>query len=156
MKTKLILSLLLLGVFFVQQLVSQTEEEVINSHKAEIENFRNTKDQQMTDSQSSPLSSEQIERFEGLGYFPIDMKYKFNAQLVVEETQAEVSLNTSTGEKIDLIKYGEVTFDYNGEAYTLPYFRIKICLNLVIIASSYSFLLQIEQMGERPMKVDAI
>jgi len=125
MKTKLILSLLFLSVFFVQQLVCQTEEEIINSHKEEIQNFRNTKDQQMTDSQSSPLSTEQIGRFEGLDYFPIDIKYKVDAQLVVEESQNEVSLNTSSGEKIDLVKYGTVTFNYKGETYTLTVFQNK-------------------------------
>jgi len=125
MKARLFIVVLLLNVFFGFDLFCQGEEETFEEHETKIENYRKNKNQQMMDSESSPLSSEQIERFDGLDYFPIDIKYKINAQIELEESSEEVNLNTTSGEKVDLIKFGTVTFEYKGDSYTMTVFQNK-------------------------------
>lgn len=123
MKTKTIYPFLILFLFLSLSLFSQTEGGSPTGYEDDIKNLRNTKNQQMTDAASTPLNAGQIARFKSLNYFPIDIKYKLNAQLVLENPQKEVSLNTTTGDTIKLIKYGTVTFDYRGVSYTLTVFK---------------------------------
>jgi len=125
MKTKTIYPFLILFLFLSFNLFSQTEGGTPAGYEDDIKNFRNTKNQQMTDAASSPLSAGQIARFQGLSYFSINAKYHISAQLVMENPQKEVSLNTTLGDTIKLIKYGTVTFDYRGVSYTMSVFKNK-------------------------------
>ena len=125
MKTKLFLPLLFLSTFYIHSAMSQTNEETVILHRDGIENLRTTKDQQMLQAESSPLTSNQIENFKGLSYFPIDINYQVEAQLKLEENQREVSLTTTSGGKIELIKFGTATFNFEGKSYSLTIFQNK-------------------------------
>lgn len=125
MKTKLLLPVLFLSTFYIHSAMSQTKEETVILHRDGIENLRTSKDQQMLQAESSPLSSNQIENFKGLSYFPIDIKYQIEAQVVLEETRKQVSLTTTSGSQIELIKYGTATFNFEGKSYSLTIFKNK-------------------------------
>ncbi len=125
MKTKIIYPFLILFLLLSFNLFSQTEGGSPTGYADDIKNLRTAKDQQMTDAASTPLNAGQIARFSGLDYFSIDIKYKLNAQLVLADPQKEVSLNTTAGDTIKLIKYGTVTFDYRGDTYSLSVFKNK-------------------------------
>ncbi len=90
-----------------------------------IDNYRDTKNQLMMNPATSPLTADQIKRFKGLNYFASDSKYTINARFTAEAGQSVVSLNTSSGGKIDLIKHGMASFNWQGKPQTLAVFRNK-------------------------------
>lgn len=121
--TRLLLPVILLNLFFVQLAVSQDINDDISAHEKDIEEIRSAIDQQMRDTENSPLSSEQLATFEGLDYYRVDINYRVKATFEAEEPGTEVSLNTTSGDKIKLMKVGTVTFKLNGKSYSLSVFR---------------------------------
>jgi uncharacterized protein (DUF1684 family) len=119
--TYFLLTLVIFG--FSGTLTAQVNSVSEEEYKAEIENFRVQKDLQLKEGDSSPLSDEQIENFQGLSYFPIDFKYSLSAQFVPDEQQREISLTSSDGNKINLVKHGTVNFELDGKSYSLTVFR---------------------------------
>lgn len=124
MKTsRLLLPVILLNLFLVQFAVSQDINDDVTAHQQEIENIRNALDEQMKNSETTPLPSDQLATFEGLSYYRIDINYRVEASFVAEVPEKEVSLNTTSGSKIKLMKVGTVTFKLNGKTYSLSVFR---------------------------------
>lgn len=123
MKKAIFLSVIITGLLFSQNLWSQVNDQAIITHKSEVENFRNAKNQQFINPDSSPLTSEQIGKFRSLTYFPIDYKYRVDGKFVMAETETRENLNLSDGGKIELIKVGSVTFKLEGRYYELAVYR---------------------------------
>lgn len=110
-------------IFIANQLVGQDNSGEIALYKALIEQDRNIKNEQFKNPETSPLPTTDMESFKSLKYFETDSKYKVTAQLNVLEEQESVSLLTSDDKKMELIKYGTVTFTLEGKSYTLMVFR---------------------------------
>ncbi|MCF8403919.1 MAG: DUF1684 domain-containing protein [Bacteroidales bacterium] len=125
MKTNVLLFMFLYSLSFCTTLYSQNENQSSDPYKEQIENLRNLKNQQMMNSETSPLPQSQIEGFTGLSYFPVDAKYKINGQFTLNVPQTEERLNTTSGTAIMLVKYGSVTFEYEGSSYTFSVFKNK-------------------------------
>lgn len=125
MKVKLSVSFLVLGMLLTQNLISQVTEQTKESNMKEIETFRTSKDKQMLNAESSPLSQDQINKFNGLSYYPINYDYLIDGKFVAAESQNEVNMMTSTGSKISLIKYGVVTFNIDGKPVSLTVYQNK-------------------------------
>jgi len=119
MKAKLYLLFALIGTLTGSSLFSQTA----TYDPTEIENSRALKDQQLADTESAILKSDQIETFKGLNYFPIDKSYVIPAQYIADESANEISLNTTNENKVGLVQVGIATFDYDGKTYSLAVFR---------------------------------
>lgn len=123
MKKAILLPVLISSLLISQSLWSQINDQAIISHKAEVENFRNFKNQQFVNPGSSPLTSEQIGKFRSLTYFPIDYKYRIDGIFVKSETETRENLNLSGGGKIELMKVGNVTFKFENRYYELAVYR---------------------------------
>lgn len=123
MKTYLIPFTFILTIFIYSNVQSQSIDELSKQHRQEIQNLRSAKDQQMTQAETSPLTPSQIENFKGLSYFDIDFDFKITASFKQEEGRGSVSLNTSKGDKIELIKYGTASFSIGEHSYSFSIFR---------------------------------
>lgn len=110
---------ILAGVLFSIGLQAQTEGPTQNQHAQEIEDYRNQREQLLLDSDSTPLTQAQIDNFEGLDYFPIDLQFRIVGEYTAKNRPRERQLNTTSGSKITLDKHGEVKFYINGERYIL-------------------------------------
>ncbi|MBN2175914.1 MAG: DUF1684 domain-containing protein, partial [Bacteroidales bacterium] len=125
MKLASILPLFLICILIAPTAFSQAGDQTINLHNEEIANYRAAKNQLMTDSLNSPLNADQIKKFDGLSYFPVDIQYRLDGRFMPDESRSEVSLNTTSGSKINLIKVGTVTFSLEGKSYSFMVFQNK-------------------------------
>jgi len=119
MKTKFILSALIMCTFLINTAQSQI------SYVVEIQNARNAKNQEFKKAGASPLTANQIQNFGSLSYFPIDSNARVRAIFTPANPQTEVSLATTAGTKVKLVKYGTVNFTYKNKNYTLSVFQNK-------------------------------
>jgi len=91
--------------------------------KSEIENIRILKDQKMGNLSTSPLLSEKIQSFTGLKYFEIDLKYRSKGIIRRSQPETFVELTMSNGAKIKFQDYGTVTFNIQGQDFSLTIFK---------------------------------
>lgn len=125
MKVKLPIFILVMSMLIALNVKSQNMEQTAESHKLEIEKFRTNKDKKMLDPGLSPLVQDQIEGFKELSYFPINLNYQFEGKVTIDESHKEVSLTTNSGNKINLIMYGVVSFKIDGKSFELTIFQNK-------------------------------
>lgn len=123
MKNLLTISLLASFIFLSLVSISQVTEGEIELYKAMLEQDRNLKNESFKNPEASPIIVADIVKFKGLSYFEPDIKYKVKAQITMLEEQVPVALSTSDGGKMDLIKYGTLTFQLDEKTYTLSIFR---------------------------------
>lgn len=119
MKTKLLLSALFVCTFFIYSAQSQS------NYPAQIQAERNAKNLKFETPGQTPLNATQIGDFSGLSYFAIDTNARIQATYNRAESPKEVSLATTAGTKIKLLKVGTVTFTYDKKPYTLDVFQNK-------------------------------
>lgn len=119
MKTKLLLSTLLVCTFFIQSVQSQI------SYDDSIKALRQTKNLEFRTPGTTPLNTTQIQKFDTLSYFPIDINARIKGTFTPANPKTEVNLATTAGTKIKLLKYGTVTFTYDRKSYTLDVFQNK-------------------------------
>lgn len=93
-----------------------------SQYLARIEDERKQRDQKMTDSSSTPLTSDQLKSFEGLSYFPVDPKFKVNARIDKADSES-VPISLTDGSKQDFVKYGAASFRIDGDDYTFEIFK---------------------------------
>lgn len=125
MNLKFSVSILVIAMLLTQNLFSQVTEQTKESHMNNIETNRTNKDQQMLNAESSPLTQNQKDKFDGLSYYPVSYNYRIEGNFIANETPKEVNLMTSTGSKISLIEYGVVNFDIDGKSISLTVFQNK-------------------------------
>lgn len=123
MKLNLSVSILALSMLLTQNLFSQVIEQTEESYMKDIETYRTNKDQQMLNNETSPLTQSQMDNFNGLSYYPVNINYQIKGEFVANETPKEVNLMTSAGSKVSLIEYGVVTFKFEGKSLSLTVYQ---------------------------------
>ncbi len=99
-----------------------------NQYKAEIIKEREGKDHFMRTSAQSPLYGGST-AFEGLRYFDLDARYKFNAKLVKMSSAKLVALSTSTGDEENFREYAYAEFEWEGVKNRLLIFEPEAAEN---------------------------
>jgi len=82
---------------------------------ASLENFRAQKDRFFGHDPHSPLLPEQKDQFEGLHYFDPNPDLAFELTLEPFEKQDRITMQTSTGDVQDYIRWGRIAFTVNQE-----------------------------------------
>lgn len=77
----------------------------------------------MLDKSKSPLLSEDREKFKGLNYYPIDLKYRVPAKFVRTENMQLFKMKTTTTRLPEYVKYGEVLFTIDGQELKLEVYQ---------------------------------
>jgi hypothetical protein len=84
-----------------------------------LEQFRRQKDQFFRLDPHSPLTPEQQDRFEGLTYYPENPALRLELPLEPFAEQDTVTMQTSTGDAQDYLRWGRITFEVEGETAAL-------------------------------------
>jgi uncharacterized protein (DUF1684 family) len=118
MKTKNILLLIFLTVALISIIYSFMGSQDQTAYVNEIEKEREDKDRFMRTSAESPFV-ENTERFEGLQFYPADIRYKITASLSPVQNKKSVVLGTNDGKEQRYIEYAHAEFDLDGYHHSL-------------------------------------
>jgi len=130
-------SILFLFIFLSWQGYSQISQDSIDSYYESVEKYRKGKNIKLMYSESTPLKPEQQKNFKGLKYFPPNISFLLEANLVKEAEQKTVVLKTSTERAPEYIQYGYVTFVLNDKEQRLIAYQSK---KLVDVKSDENYL----------------
>ena len=131
MKNKVYISIFVFLFISVSVVLCQNESDsIVISYKAEIEKYRKGKNIKLMYSESSPFEKSQLNNFNGLNYFPANIKYKVEATLIKNEKPEDVIMKTSTDREPLYVRYGEVKFKIDTFNLTLAVFQNKKMLDL--------------------------
>ena len=89
-----------------------------------LERFRLNKDEFFMEEENSPLTSEQLDQFEHLDYFPENEALRFKLSLDRDAVAHDhVMLDTTNGPQQRFIPAGKISFEVAGETVSLTLFR---------------------------------
>jgi uncharacterized protein len=111
MKNLFLLTFIILSTFLSAQSDSTALKE-IRAFQEELNHHYKTPGQ-------SPLSEKNLADFNGHEFFPVDLRFRVSAKLVVTENEKEFKMKTSSEKQKDYVKYGELHFMINGKACKL-------------------------------------
>lgn len=89
----------------------------------DVQKFREWRDKEFRIKSDSPLSDEDFLNFKGLNYFPVDEKYAVKAKFEKTVDAQSFLMPTSTGTSRKFNKYGVLTFELDGQNYTLNVYQ---------------------------------
>jgi len=84
-------------------------------------NYRTDKDVWIIESTYTPFTTDQLSRFNGLYYYPVDCKYVIEGSL--ERDPKLVDVPTTDGVAVQLTRYGTVTVTIKKKEYVLEIFE---------------------------------
>ncbi len=90
--------------------------------RRQLEAFRKQKDKFFQESEDSPISHEERHHFEGLHYYPVDLKYRVTATLVQEAHPGVFKVQTTTGDHKEYTRLGRLEFEIEGQPMRLTAF----------------------------------
>jgi uncharacterized protein (DUF1684 family) len=88
--------------------------------------LRGKKDQFFREDPQSPLKEAARKNFNGLIYYPLDLKYAMVSSIErypIEPKPLYVNLPTSKGQEKKYVKYGRFRFRWEGKEYVLQVYR---------------------------------
>lgn len=88
----------------------------------EITAFRAQKDEFFENHPQSPLPPDQKKNFDGLKYFPVNSALEFEIEIEEYEDQQTVTIQTTTGDLREFIRFGKIRFVVDGQQAALTVF----------------------------------
>ena len=88
-----------------------------------LQKKREGKDTFFKDHPQSPIPPRDRPAFEGLRYYPLDRRFRFELDLHEHEEKEVVRVDTTHGGERDLLRWGEFRFEIEGESCTLQAYR---------------------------------
>lgn len=85
--------------------------------------FRDGRDKEFRDRESSPLTEAGFERFDGLNYFPTDRRFRVRATFTLTYDGRIFEMPTSSGSVKRFVKYATLSFRINGKPQKLSVFQ---------------------------------
>jgi hypothetical protein len=89
-----------------------------------IEEQRHEKDRAFKNGSDSPLPKKDKMNFQGLHYFPINLKFRFEGPIRRYEKGGTFDIIASDGEKRKTLRYGYFEFQLDGKAHRLQVYRL--------------------------------
>ena len=88
-------------------------------HNTNLNEFQKQLNASFKDATTTPFNNSDLKRFRGLDFFQIDSNYIVKAEIIPIINAKKIKLSTSTGSKLDVIKYAELIFSINTQEYKL-------------------------------------
>jgi uncharacterized protein (DUF1684 family) len=88
-----------------------------------LETFRHQKDEFFRQDPHSPLTPEQRDHFSGLRYFPENPDLDLKLEIEEFSEKQTVTMQTTTGDVQDYVRYGRLRFRVDGEEVELTLFH---------------------------------
>ncbi len=113
------------------QAISQSNnQDYFINYNDTIQDFRKGKNIKLMYDEASPLTLEQRRSFSGLNYFPADLTYYVEAELIKDDAPETIIMKTSTDRAPAYVKYGVVHFIIDSVELTLSVYQNKKMLDL--------------------------
>lgn len=109
-----------LWLFLSIPLHAQSPDE---NYLEEIRDFRRELDKEFSDPAESPLMKNDLRRFKGLQFYPIDEKYRVVAKFIRTANTLPFEMQTTTGRKPIYEKFGEAHFKIDGKPFVLNIYQ---------------------------------
>ncbi len=93
------------------------------SYEEAVNQFRKQKDEFFKKSSQSPLTPAQRDKFEALSYFPPDINFRYEVEIVAYEKQKRIMIQTSKGIPQEYIRYGYIEFTVNDQICRLTVYK---------------------------------
>ena len=90
---------------------------------SQLDQFRAQKDDFFQHDGQSPLTPDQRTAFAGLKYYPENPALRLVIPIEPHADQETITMITSTGSAREYMKYGQFTFEVNGEVATLQVYQ---------------------------------
>ena len=90
---------------------------------SDLTEFRKAKDEFMGHDHDSPLEDDQKRDFRGLSYYEEDLDLRFVLDLERFPAQETVEMQTSTGDVAEYVRWGNVSFEVDGQVAELTLYR---------------------------------
>lgn len=110
-----------------------------NAYSLEIKNYQDTLNKEYANPEESPLTEEDLKTFKSLEFFPINQKYRIEAQFIRTPNEKPFKMATTTSRKPIYVKYGEAHFTLEGEKIVLEIYQNQK-LKLIEKYENYLFL----------------
>ena len=94
-----------------------------NSKVEDIVAFQEHLNSEFANPEESPLTSEDIKKFESLEFFDIDTTYVIEAEFVRTPAEAPFAMPTTTDRMPIYVKYGEAYFELEGQTFKLNIYQ---------------------------------
>lgn len=92
-------------------------------YPSEIKSYRDSQDAHFSNPEKSPLTTEGLAHFEGLKFFPVDMKYRIVADFKLTPDASAFLMPTTTERVAEYRKYGIARFELDGIEYQLSIYQ---------------------------------
>lgn len=109
---------LLSFLFFSAITIAQNQVFISESQDAQTE-----LNEEYTNPETTILEPEDFKNFEGLEFYPIDLKYRVEAKLVLTPAEKPFLMPTTTERMPEYVKYGEAHFTLEGKDFVLNLFK---------------------------------
>jgi len=113
MKSKNIILLGVVAVILTAIIYTFTGSHDQSAYNADIAEVRAERDRYMRTASDSPFADD-LKNYDGLKYYPVDIRYKITASLEMAKEKQPVILSTSDGNEQHYLPYAYATFDFNG------------------------------------------
>ncbi len=97
----------------------ESKEEALK----DIQKFREKQRASFLDKEESPLTAKGLKSFEGLAYYPIDLKYRVKATFKKHKAMKLFYMKTSTDRLPKYGRYAELSFVIDGKTYKLQAYQ---------------------------------
>lgn len=106
-------------MFLVTTCVFSQNEEVVS----EIQIFQDALNEHYINPETSILLPENIKGFDGLRFYPINLKFRVEAEFIRTPNEIPFLMPTSTERTPEYVKYGEAHFTIDNEGFVLSLFQ---------------------------------
>lgn len=97
-----------------------------DSFLAEINDYQNTEKQEFLNPETTILDAETFKTFEGLEFYPIDLKFRVEANFVRTPDEIPFLMTTTTERLPEYVKFGEAHFEINGKKLKLNLYKSTV------------------------------
>lgn len=92
-------------------------------YSEQLKEQRQQKEQFFAEHPQSPIPRQIQDDFPGLEHFPVDEDLRFELDLEEHDEKESLVVETTTGNQQEYIRWGEFTFEIDGEEYTLQAYK---------------------------------
>ena len=116
-KTSILFTICLCGFFSMlqAQIDSKQQTEKALAFQQELNEY-------FINIETSPLTEEDLEHFDALDFYPVDVQYAFKARFKLTPHEFPFMMQR-TKDEVKYLKYGECSFEFEGKKHTLSVYQ---------------------------------
>lgn len=99
------------------------QEQEVRDYVQNAKAYQEALDATYANPDSTILSRKQLKKFTTLGFFPIDLKYRVNADFKRTPQAKPFMVMTSSGKDREYVSYGILYFQLEGEDFEIPIYQ---------------------------------